>query len=176
MLRNNRIHHDLTPITVFDNEFDESIKILSVLETEKGEIPLSYLYENSDRNRFLVFNANSRPNGEGRRKNTRFGPESVFRNYERSRQIAEFAELCSGKGLPAYVYGCPELYIQCKESEGRLAVGLWNFFADEAIEPTVQLAESYSRIKFLNCEGELLGDKVKIKSIPAFGFAFFEVE
>jgi hypothetical protein len=172
----NKIYHYFDPITVFDCEFDQNIKTLSVMETEKGEIPLSYLYENADGNKFLVFNANSRPNGEGRRKNTRFGTESVFRNYERSRQIAEFAEWSSGKKLPAYVYGCPEMYIQCKEKDGRLAVGLWNFFADEAFDFTVELSESYSKIKFLNCEGELLGNKVVIKSIPAFGFGFFEVE
>ena len=147
-----------------------------MLETENGDIPLSYLYENADGNKFLVFNANSRPNGEGRRKNTRFGPESVFRNYERSRQIAEFAEYASGKKLPAYVYSCPEMYIQCKEADGKLAVGLWNFFADEAFDFTVELSESYSKIKFLNCEGSLDGNKVTVKSIPAFEFGFFEVE
>ncbi len=173
---NNKICHCFEPITVFNIEHSENTKILSVLETENGDIPLSYLYENTDGNKFLVFNANSRPNGEGRRKNTRFGPESVFRNYERSRQIAEFAKLCSGNALPAYVYGCPEMYIQCKESDGKLAVGLWNFFADEAFDFTVELSKSYSNIKFLNCEGTLDGTKVKIKSIPAFGFGFFEVE
>ena len=171
----NKICHYMEPITVFNNEFNKNIEILSVLETENGDIPLSYFYENADGNKFLVFNANSRPNGGGRRKNTRFGPESVFRNYERSRQIAEFAKLCSSNGLPAYVYGCPEMYIQCKESNGKLAVGLWNFFADEAFDFTVELSKSYSNIKFLNCEGTLDGNKVKIKSIPAFGFGFFEV-
>lgn len=172
----NNIHHYFVPITTFDNEYNKNVKILSVLETEKGDIPLSYLYENADGNKFLVFNANSRLNGEGKRKNTRFGPESVFRNYERSRQIADFTEWCSGKKLPAYVYGCPEMYVQCKEKDGKLAVGLWNFFADEAFDFTVELSESYSNIRFLNCEGELLGDKVTVKSIPAFGFGFFEVE
>lgn len=172
----NRIYHYSTPVTVFDNEFNENAIILSVLETEKGHVPLSYLYENADGNRFLVFNVNSRPNGEGKYRNTRFGPENVFRNYERSRQIAEFAEYASGKKLPAYLYGCPEMYIQCKEADGKLAVGLWNFFADEAFDFTVQLAEEYSSVKFLRCKGELLGDTVKIDSIPAYGFAFFEVE
>ena len=171
----NNVCHYFESITTFNNEFNDNIKVLSTLKTDKGDIPLSYLYENADGNKFLVFNVNSRPNGEGRRKNTRFGPESVLRNYERSRQIAEFAELTSGKKLPAYVYGCPEMYIQCKESEGKLSVGLWNFFADEAFDFTVQLAEEYSSIKFLNCEGTLDGNKVTIKSIPAFGFGFFEV-
>ena len=171
----NKICHYFDPITVFNNEYSKDINILSVIDTDKGSIPLSYLYENKDGNKFLVFNSNSRSNGEGRRKNTRFGSESVFRNYERSRQIAEFTELASGKKLPAYVYGCPEMYLQCKEGDGKLAVGLWNFFADEAFDFTVQLAEEYSSIKLLNCEGTLDGNKVTIKSIPPFGFGFFEV-
>ena len=68
------------------------------------------------------------------------------------------------------------MYIQCKEADGKLAVGLWNFFADEAFDFTVELSEEYSKIKFLNCSGELCGNKVKINSIPAFGFGFFELE
>ena len=68
------------------------------------------------------------------------------------------------------------MYVQCKESEGKLSVGLWNFFADEAFDFEVQLAEEYSNVKFLNCDGCLNGDKVTINSIPAFGFGFFELE
>ena len=172
----NKIYHYFVGTVVFNNEFSENIKVLSTLSTAVGDIPLSYLYENADGNKFLVFNANSRPNGEGRRKNTRFGPESVLRNYVRSKQIAEFAEYASGKKLPAYVYGCPEMYLQCKEADGKLAVGIWNFFADEAFDFEVQLREEYSSVKFLGCEGTLKGDKVIIKSIPAFGFGFFELE
>ena len=100
----------------------------------------------------------------------------MLRNYVRSRQIAEFVEYASGKKLPAYVYGCPEMYLQCKEADGKLAVGIWNFIADEALDFEVQLAEEYSSVKFLGCEGTLKGDKVIIKSIPAFGFGFFELE
>ena len=173
---NNKISHFTGPITVFDNEYQENVEVLSVLETEKGEIPLSYRYENKDGNRFLVFNINSRPNGEGKYRNTRFGPESVLRNYARSKQIADAAEWLSGQKLPAYLYGCPEMYIQCKEKDGALAVGLWNFFADIAVEPKVQLGESYSKIKFAGCNGTLSENTVTLTDIPAFGFAFFMVE
>ena len=170
-----KIGHAFTPVTTFDNKFNKNINVLSTLITEKGEIPLTYLYENSDGNRFLVFNVNSSLNGKNKFKNTRFGPENVFKNYERSMQISSIIPWLSGKKLPAYVYGCPEMYLQCKEGDGKLAVGLWNFFADEAFDFTVQLAEEYSSIKLLNCEGTLDGDKVTIKSIPAFSFGFFEV-
>ncbi len=109
-------------------------------------------------------------------KNTHFGRENVLRNYERGKQIAENAAWLSGKRLPDFVYGCPGMYLQCKTGEGKLAVGLWNFFADEAIDCEVVLAKRYSRVKLLNCNGTLSGDKVTIDRVPAFGFAFFEVE
>lgn len=172
----NKICHYFDPISVYDNQFSENIEVLSFFETGKGDIPLSYRYENKDGNRFLVFNINSRPNGEGRRKNTHFGPESVLRNYARSKQIAENITWLSGKKLPAYLYGYPEMYIQCKEKDGSLAVGLWNFFADTAIEPKIELAESYSKIKLLGCNGTLSENTVTLADIQPFGFAFFEVE
>ena len=56
-----------------------------------------------------------------------------------------------------------------------MTVGLWNFFADIAIEPTVELDREYSDISFLNCGGELCGDKVRLCDIPPYGFAAFEV-
>lgn len=171
----NKITHYFEVAPTYNNEFCEGIKVLSTIKTDKGDIPVSYLYENADGNRFLVFNFNSRPNGEGRRKNTYFGPQSVFRCYERSRQIAQSVEWLSGKKLPAYLYGHPEMYIQCKQKDSGLAVGLWNFFADVAINPVVKLSDNYSNIKFLNCSGKLEGDKVTLTDIQPFSFAFFEV-
>ena len=173
----NKICHTVTPVTVFDNEFCSGIKVLSTLETDEGEIPLCYQYENANKNKFLVLNLNSRLKVDNKYNNTKFGPENVFRNYLRSKQIAGFVEYCTNKKLPAYVYGYPELYIQCKASnDGKLAVGLWNYFADEIVDLTVDLDESYSKVRFLNCSGELMGDKVRISTVAAFGYVFFELE
>lgn len=172
---NNNICHYFDVAPTYDNEFSENIKVLSTVKTDRGDIPASYLYENDNGNRFLVFNFNSRPDGEDRRKNTYFGPQSVFRCYERSRQIAKNVEWLSGKKLPAYVYGHPSLYIQCKENADSLSVGLWNFFADVAINPVVELSEKYSDIEFVNCNGQLDGDKVKLTDIAAFDYAFINL-
>ena len=79
--------------------------------------------------------------------------------------------------LPAYVYGHPALYMQCKKgADGSLAVGLWNFHADIAFAPTVELNGSYSKVEFINCNGELNGNKLTLTDIPAFGFIGFEVK
>lgn len=149
---------------VYDITLKASAEILSDMKTSKGVFPVSYRYENPDGNRFLVLNLN-----------TRFGKLGLMKTYERSRQYAEQIPWLSGEKLPAYVYGHPSLYMQCKKKDTAMAVGLWNLFADIAVEPVVELAEVYSEIRFLNCSGRLDGDKVYLSDIPAFGFAAFEV-
>lgn len=146
-------------ITVKDNA-----EILSDSETENGKIPLSYRYENADGNRFLVLNIN-----------TRNGSDKTLKHYARARQYATQVEWLSGRKLPAFCYGHPSLYMQAKEKDGVLAVGLWNFFADIAVSPVVELEKEYSEITFINCNGRLEKDRVYLSDIPAYGFAGFEV-
>ena len=84
-------------------------------------------------------------------------------------------EICRIKKLPAYVYGCPSLYLQCKQNENSLAIGLWNFFADAAINPEVELGDTYTNIRFINCDGALLGNKVRLSDIAPFSFVGLEL-
>jgi hypothetical protein len=149
----------------YDITVKDTVKILSDADTSKGKIPMAYRYENSDGNRFLVLNINARCEGSG-----------MLKHYARGRQYAENIEWLSGKKLPAYVYGNPSLYVQSKKDENAMAVGLWNFFADIAVNPVVHLDKEYSEIEFINCSGELKGDKVHLSDIPAFGFVGFEVK
>ena len=125
---------------------------------------MSFRYENGDGNRFLVLNMN-----------TRSSNGNVLRHYARSRQYAAQTVWLSGKKLPAYVYGCPALYLQCRQDTDSLAVGLWNFFPDTAIAPVAELAGTYSRIEFIQCSGRLEGDRVFLSDIPPDGFAGFSV-
>ena len=150
---------------IYNIEINKNAEVLSSLEIFGGRIPVSYRYENADGNRFLVLNIN-----------TRFNSSSLLNHYERGYQYAKNIPWLSGNKLPAYVYGHPSLYMQCKEDDNSLAVGLWNFHADIAIEPVVELGEEYSSIEFINCNGKLRGDKVYLSDIAAFGFAGFEVK
>ena len=152
-------------VPIYELKLKEGAEILSTTETKNGKIPVSYRYENAEGNRFLVLNIN-----------TRSSRDQILKNYERSAQYAENIPWLSGEKLPAYVYGSPALYIQCKKSEDTMSVGLWNFFADEVLSPKVELDGEYSSIKCLGCKGELCGDAVMLSDIPAFGFAFFEVK
>ena len=151
--------------TFYDIKLDKNAEILSDTETECKKIPVSYRYENADGYRFLVLNIN-----------TRSGADNILKHYARSHQYAEQIKWLSGKKLPAYTYGNPAMYIQCKQNENALAVGLWNFFADKAINPVVELAAEYSEIEFINCNGKLDGNKVYLTDISPFEFAGFEVK
>lgn len=151
--------------TSYNIKLRESAEVLSETQTANGILPMSYRYENANHQRFLVINVN-----------TRSEKDNVLKHYARSRQYAEQIPWLGGQKMPAYVYGSPALYIQCKQGEGALAVGLWNFFADTVLSPTVQLDKEYSAITCINCEGRLDGDQAHLSDIPPFGFVAFEVK
>lgn len=160
---NNRI--SAMNVSLFDITLQSNAEILSFTEKEGREIPISYYYENENGQKFLVFNACytiDNPN--------------IFRHYERSRQLSQGVKKLSGKELPAAVSGHPALYMQCKENENSLAVGLWNFYADIAFSPEITLSEKYTEIKFVNCEGTLSDKKLTLSDIPAFGFCAVELK
>lgn len=150
--------------TVYDVKLKTEAEVLSDIKTEKGVLPMSYRYENADGNRFLVLNIN-----------TRSDKDNPLKHYERSRQYAQQIPWLGGRKLPAYSYGNPALYIQCKKDKSSMAVGLWNYFADIAIEPVIELDGEYTHIEFINCNGRIEGNSVYLTDIPAFGFVAFEV-
>ncbi len=149
----------------YEVELEETAVVLSDTKTADGIVPVSYLYENADGNRFLVLNIN-----------TRFGSDRLLKHYAAAERYADAVKWLSGKKLPAFVYGNPSLYVQTKAGDGAMAVGLWNFFADIAVEPVVELDKAYEQISFINCTGKLKNDRVYLSDIPAFGFAGFEVK
>ncbi len=147
---------------IFDVKLKEGVKVQSMFSSNT---PASYIYENAEGCKFLVFCFDGH-----------FGNESLRRSYVRSRQIKDAVKWMTGKALPAYCYGNPDLYIMAKKNENAMAVGLWNIFADTVINPVVELDESYKEISFINCTGRIEGDKVYLSDISPFSFAGFEVE
>ncbi len=148
----------------FDIEINKSAKVLS--DTANGRLPISYIYENADGERFLVLNINTRIVSKDPNSN-------LLYHYERARQYANVIPWLSGKTLPAFVYGCPSMYIQCKEDSDTLTVGLWNFFEDTAFSPVVELGNTYSDIEFIQGSGTLSGAKVVLNDIIPYGFTGF---
>ncbi|MBO5070927.1 MAG: hypothetical protein J6C37_11290 [Roseburia sp.] len=143
----------------------DQVQVLSVFPVGDACIPASYLYENAEGQKFLVFTFDAY-----------FAPEALVRQYTRSRQLADVIALFFGQPLPAYSFGNPDLYLLCKEGEGSLTVGLWNFFADSIMKPEVILGKTYKKITFINCTGELRGERVILRELQPYAFAGFEVE
>ena len=137
---------------------------------ESRKTKMSYLYENSRGERYLVLNINM-----GNCTEKSFA--DIKNIYPRGRQIAECSEWLSGRALPAYCGGDPFTYLLAKECDDGLAVGVWNLFADEMIKPVVELGECYSEIEVAaNTHGVLEGRRVRLSDIPPYGFAFFKVK
>ena len=130
-------------------------------------VPASFIYTNNKGHKFLVFNFEAY-----------FNSESLIRSYARSRQICDAVKTLSGKALPAYCYGNPDLYIISKkdDSANKMAVGMWNIFADSVLNPVVELDGEYSEAEFINCTGKIDGNKVILSEIAPFGFAGFDVK
>lgn len=128
-------------------------------------IPAAYFYTNKKGEKFFVFAFDTYFNGQG-----------MNRSYPRARQLRRAVQRLSGRPLPAFVDGNPDLYVMAKESvKGEKAVGLWNCFADEVIAPVVELDRPYARVSFLGCKGRLEGSRVILEDIPAWKFAGFVV-
>lgn len=149
---------------VWGLELRPGAEVLSYMPVSGGEIPVTYRYENAAGQRFLVLNIDTVSTND-----------NLFKHYARSAQYAAQIPWLSGKKLPAHVYGHPALYIQCRRTEDTMTVGLWNSFADIAMEPEVVLDSAYADAEFLGCSGRLEGDRVVLSDIPAFGFAAFVV-
>jgi hypothetical protein len=70
----------------------------------------------------------------------------------------------------------PNLYIITAKDDNSMSTLLINVFMDEIESPVITLDREYNNIKFVNCTGELKGDKVYLSALPSYGFAAFEVE
>jgi hypothetical protein len=151
--------------TVNDITLKDGAEILSDANSKGKAIPVSYRYVNENGEKFHVLNINTR------------GSENLIKHYARSAQYAEAVMWLSGERLPAYCYGHPALYMQVKRGDdGSLAVGLWNLHADAIYDAAIELADSYSSVKFANCTGCFEGVGVMIDKIGAFEFACFELK
>ena len=123
----------------------------------------SYFYENGNGQKFLVYAVNAY-----------FMSELFFKQRARGEQIIKMVERC-GKKLPAKMPGNPDCYMLCKENKNGKAVWIGNFFSDECFNTTVVLDKKYSKVRFINCNGKLSGNEVKIEGIAPWSSVGFEV-
>ncbi len=148
-------------------EMSDAVDVVMKATVNRNKKPLAYTYENADGARFLVycFDATALPRQTG-----------LFRNYLQQKTLKEAIEWISDKKLPAFIGRCPDLYMMCKEGEGKLAVALINLFADSVDDAEIKLDRAYTSVRFLNCSGRLDGDTVFLdQPVHAYTVAAFEV-
>lgn len=124
-----------------------------------SQTPLCYRYRNAKGERFLVLNVIARD------------AEMLLRHSAVARIVSESVKWLSGDPLPAFCPGHPYLYLQCKESESETVLGIWNFFADAALAPVVELGSTYRAVEFPCGGGRLASDRLFLEDIAPYGFA-----
>ena len=142
------------------------------IDADGTRVSGTYSYTNADGDSFLVLPFTVKRVGD-RREESVIG---IYESYERQKQVAAFARRI-GRPLPAECPGYPDLYLLCKDGEGRRTVGLWNFFADTAHTPRVFLSERPKKITgTIACDATLDENSVTLSDIAPHGMAAFEVE
>ena len=143
-----------------------SARVVTRMVTD-GEICGAFTYENAAGQRFLVYPFHAFFAGKA---------HGYFRNYCRQRQLIRDLEWLGRKPLPAVCAGNPDLYLQCKRDEKSLAIGLWNFFEDSILQPTIHLSETFREAAFFGCRGQLSGRELRLEGeISPYTFAGIEL-
>ena len=146
--------------SLYDVSCKDTAEVLVTAGLKGTEYADSVYYENAKGQKFIVFSFDAGAT-----------PDERFRSYAMQNFLILGAEKLSKK-LPAICKGNPDMYMLCREDEKELSVGLWNFFADAAENPIIELSKEYKSAEFVNCEGKLEGKKISLSRIPAFEFAF----
>lgn len=141
-------------------EISDKAVVTSLHGEQDSKFPACYRYENAKGQRFVVFGFDGY-----------LADKAQFRNYERQRQMIEDIEWLSGKKLDASCKGNPDLYIITKKQDDELSVGLFNLSIDECLDPVVELADGFGSAEFINCSGELKGDKIYLSDLNPYTFS-----
>ena len=140
-----------------------TLKAGAVVKSEwsgKEKTPASFTYRNEKGQVFFVLAVNA------------FGSTPAYlENYERQRLVFEFFTE-NGNPVPAVCRKNPNLYIVCKANADRMAVGLFNCFADEIDDLTVDLVGNWSSAEFHRCEGALSGKQIRIDHLAAYDWCW----
>ncbi len=94
-------------------------------------------------------------------------PETVWRNYMRPRQLRR-----AFPDLPVSAVGYPDLYMQAREGEGTLVVGLWNCHADAIRGLKLRLRDSYTAAEARGAAVQLTPDGAEVDFLAAYSYCF----
>ena len=144
------------------SELKETSHPLLFCTADGSNYPLCYRYENEKGQRFLVYLF------EGMSLHKDSG---LLQGYLSQGAAIEGVEWISRKPLPAKIQGHPQLYLLCKQDQGKLTVGLFNCHADRIFAPVITLDQTYSSADYLNTDGTLSGNTLTLSELGAYSFA-----
>lgn len=142
----------------------DNAEVGSYIDCGGEKSPVFYKYENADGLRFAVY-AFDVYNAD----------ETVYRNYERQKQIIDALKWLSGKNPPAVCTGHPDLYILTKADGNKMTVGLWNFFPDKIYSPEVELNGNVKSFRIFGADGKADENILTLSEIEPYGFAAAEI-
>ena len=170
-----------TPISVYrstelcDIVTDDDAKVISTfVDTDylnsplRRRAPASYLYENKQGQRFLVyaFRAQSQPETSG-----------MYWNYLRGKQITEAVEWLGGKPMPVACYGNPFGYCRCNEDETSVVAAYFNCTVDGIDKLDFKFSRDVKNVKIIGGTGKQTDVRtVVLEDIRAFGYVAVEAE
>lgn len=145
-------------------------RVITEYHTKKTKNSGAFEYENKDGMKFLVYPFDAEYAKWSYAK-------GWFDSYARRRQLIRSIEWLQDKPLKVHANGnYPRLYIQAKENERGLSVGLWNLSCDKIKNAEIKV-DFKGNPRFINCKGRIENGTVIIESvIYPFEFAGFTIE
>lgn len=143
-------------------------KVVLYALVDGKKLPYAYRYENAEGKRFFVLLSHMQSHR----------PDSgMLRGYRLQAALTEGVEWVAGQKLPAKSPGNPGLYLLTAKGQDSLSVALFNCFADEILEPVIELDSAYTTVEFINCTGHSEGARVHLDApLPAYSYAFFRAK
>ena len=162
---------DLCDIEVVENartisEFVDTDYIAST--SLRRRVPSAYLYENAQKQRFLVyaFRAQYQPETSG-----------MYLNYRRGEQIASAIEWLGGKPLPVNCTGEPYGYCRCNENDTSAAVAYFNCTSDCIASLDFKFARDVRNVNIIGGKGAQLSPRtVRVEDIRGYGYVAIEAD
>lgn len=150
----------------YEMELNSTVQVLSWFRQGEHLFPASYIYENADGQRFLVYSFDS---GSLRQDS------DTLCSRNRQRQLLRVFDWLQAD-MPAKCEGHPGLYVLCKKDKKDLCVAMCNFSADWIYQPVVQLNQEYHTYSSPQSIAILEGRELRIsEDIPPYGFVCFRM-
>ena len=129
-------------VRFLDAPIHENAEIMMYAEDGQKLRPLIYRYQNANGQRFMVYMTDPM---------AKLYNHDICKGYLMQNALHEGLEWIADKKLPVACKGNPSLYLLAKREGNRMAVGMFNCFADAVLDPVIRLDRPYRSVKFVGC-------------------------